>query len=76
MAMSINVGDLVRNKFSNKAPRSDPWPHGLGLVVDIEEMGGCLGAWVEWVGKVDFKPVGLYWSPAEQLEVISDDEKK
>lgn len=59
----IHVGDLVRSRFKD---RHNPWSYRIGIVVEIERMGTSPGVWVEWPEK------GLYWSPTQQLEVISE----
>jgi hypothetical protein len=66
--MSIKVGDLVKNRLAEAS--FEPNPAGIGLVVDLEEMGGTAGAWVEWIGKPNYKPIGLYWTPLKQLEHV------
>ena len=61
----MKVGDLVKNKLPNPQDSWGSWEFGLGLIIEIETMGGAEGAWVSWPGK------GTYWSPLNQLEIIN-----
>ena len=61
----MKVGDLVKNKLPNPKDSWSSWEFGLGLIIGIETMGDAEGAWVDWPGK------GVYWSPLDQLEVVS-----
>lgn len=59
----MKVGDLVKSNYTDPVSQ---WTGAVGTIVDIATLGGTQGAWVDWFNK------GIFWSPAGQLEVISE----
>jgi hypothetical protein len=59
----MKAGDLVKSKFPDP---NGPWSSKLGTVMELDEMGGTQGAWVQWFSK------GLFWSPLHQLEIVNE----